>query len=221
MKTSLFRSALLAVALMPGVLALRAPAQNLEPIVLPPAQMEGGKPLLTALKQRQTTREFQVAKLPPQTLANLLWAGFGINRPEIDHRTAPSAMNSQEVDIYVALPEALYVYEAKPHRLKPVLAGDLRPKISSQAFAKDAAAIFVYVADLPRLAKAKPETRPLYARIDTGCICQNVYLCCASEGLGAVVFDLDRAPLAAAMQLRSDQEITLAQAIGFPRAKKP
>jgi nitroreductase len=75
----------------------------------------------------------------------------------------------------------------------------------------------IYVADLPRLEKAKPETRPFYAGFDAGCICQNVYLYCASEGLGTVVHDLDRAPLAAAMKLRPDQQIIFAQAVGFPK----
>ena len=194
-----------------------AKAQDLKPIPLPAPQTEGGKPLMQALKQRRTVRELKPGKLPPQVLANLLWAGFGINRPESEHRTAPSAMNSQEVDIYVALPEGLYVYEAKPHQLKPVLNQDLRAKTSGQPFATNAAVVLIYVADLPRLAKAKPEQRPFYAGIDTGFISQNIYLYCASEGLATVVHDLDRAPLAAAMKLRPEQKIILAQAVGYPK----
>ena len=152
-----------AAALLLGAFAVQGQADKPTPVVLPAPQMQGGKPLMTTLQQRQTTREFQPGKLTPQTLANLLWAGFGINRPENEHRTAPSAMNSQEVDIYVALPDALYVYEAKPHRLKPVLTGDFRSKTSGQPFAKESAAVFIYVATLPRLEKAKPETRSFYA----------------------------------------------------------
>jgi nitroreductase len=194
-------------------------AEELKPIPLPP-QTEGGMPLMQALKQRRTTREFKPGPLPPQVLANLLWAGFGINRPDSGQRTAPSAMNSQEVDIYVALREGLYVYDAKAGVLKGVLPGDFRTRTSGQAFAKDAAAILIYVADLPRLVKAKPDQRPFYAAIDAGCITQNVYLFCASEGLATVVFDLDRAPLAAAMKLKADQKIILAQAVGFPAPPK-
>ena len=192
-------------------------AQELKPIPLPAPQTEGGKPLMQALKQRRTIRDLKHDKLPAQVLANLLWAGFGINRPESGHRTAPSAMNSQEVDLYIALPEGLYLYEAKPHQLQPVLAKDLRAKTSGQPFATNAPVVLIYVADLPRLTKAKPEQRGFYAAIDTGCISQNIYLCCASEGLATVVYDLDRAPLAAAMKLRPEQRIILAQAVGYPK----
>ena len=191
-------------------------AQELKPIALPTAQTEAGKPLMQALKQRQTVRELKPDKLPDQVLANLLWAGFGINRPESGRRTAPSAMNSQEVDLYVAMPQGLYIYEPKPHQLQPVLAKDLRAKTSGQPFATNAPLVLIYVADLPRLTKARPEQREFYAAIDTGCISQNIYLCCASEGLATVVFDLNRAALAAAMQLRSEQKIILAQAVGYP-----
>jgi len=188
-----------------------------KPIPLPAPQTDGGKPLMQALKQRRTIRELKPDKLPAQVLANLLWAGFGINRPESGHRTAPSAMNSQEVDLYVALPEGLYVYEAKPHHLKPVLDKDLRAKTSRQPFATNAPVVLIFVADLPRLTKAKPEKREFYAAVDAGCISQNIYLYCASEGLATVVYDLDRAPLAAAMNLRPEQKIILAQAVGYPK----
>jgi nitroreductase len=192
-------------------------AEELKPIPLPAPQTDGGKLLMQALKERRTIRELKPDKLPAQILANLLWAGFGINRSGSGHRTAPSAMNSQEVDLYVALPEGLYLYEAKPHQLKPVLDKDLRVRTSRQPFATNAPVVLVFVADLPRLTKAKPEKREFYAALDTGCITQNIYLYCASEGLATVVYDLDRAPLAAAMNLRPEQKIILAQAVGYPK----
>jgi len=171
----------------------------------------------TMLSCGLTIRELKPDKLLAQALANLLWAGFGINRPESGHRTAPSAMNSQEVDLYVALPEGLYVYEAKPHQLRLVLNKDLRAKTSRQPFATNAPVVLIFVADLPRLTKAKPEKREFYAAVDTGCISQSIYLYCAPEGLATVVYDLDRAPLAAAMNLRPEQKIILAQAVGYPK----
>jgi nitroreductase len=183
--------------------------------------MEGGKPLLETLRHRRTTREFKPDHLPSQVLANLLWAAFGINRPQTGQRTAPSAMNSQEVDVYAALPEGLFLYDAKAHRLQPVSADDLRPKAGGQESFREAPVTLIYVADLPRLEKAKRESRPFYAGFDAGCICQNVYLYCASEGLATVVHDLDRGPLAAAMKLRSDQQIIMAQAVGFPKTTDP
>ena len=154
-------------------------------------------------------------------LANLLWAAFGINRPETGQRTAPSAMNSQEVDIYAALPEGLFLYDAKSNQLAQIVFEDLRSKAGGQESFKQAPLTLIYVADLPRLAKAKPEGRPFYAGFDAGCICQNTYLFCASEGLATVVHDLDRALLAAAMKLKPDQQIILAQAVGFPKNAEP
>jgi nitroreductase len=198
-----------------GIAAPRA--EEMKPILLPAPQTESGKPLMQALTQRRTLRELKTDKLPLQVVANLLWAGFGINRPGTGQRTAPSAMNSQEVDIYVALREGLYVYEAKPHHLRPVLGKDLRARTSGQPFATNAPLVLIYVADLPRLTKAKPERREFYAGFDAGCVSQNVYLYCASEGLATVVYDLDRPPLAAAMQLRPEQKIILAQAVGYPK----
>lgn len=209
--------AILILAFSAGLLA----GEELKLIPLPAPQTESGQPLMQALKQRRTTREFKPDQLPTQALANMLWAGFGINRAETGQRTAPSAMNSQEVDIYVALADGLYLYEAKPHQLKPVLGEDIRSRISGQPFLKQAPVVLIFVADLPRLVKAKPDQRLFYAGIDTGCISQNIYLYCASEGLATVVFDLDRAPLAAAMKLTSDQKIILAQAVGYPAVGNP
>lgn len=211
----------LLLCLLAGVVLSRdicpAAGEESQPMPLPPPQTHGGMPLRQALQERRTTRAFRTNALPAQVLANLLWAGFGINRPANDHRTAPSAMNSQEVDIYVARPEGLALYEAKPHQLRPVSRADFRGQTSGQAFATNAPVVLIFVADLPRLAKARPEDRPFYAGIDTGCIVQNVYLCAASEGLATVVYDLNRAPLAAAMKLRPDQKIILCQAVGYPK----
>jgi len=201
-----------------GCIAL-AQAPELQPIALPPPQTAGGKPLMQALKERQTLREFSSEKLPGQMLANLLWAACGVNRPDSGHRTAPSAMNAQEIDLYVATPDGLYLYEAAPNRLRPLIPGDLRDKTGSQPFVKEAPLALIFVADLARLAKAKPEDRVRYALMDTGCISQNVYLFCASEGLATVVHEVDRAGLAQTMKLGPEQKVILAQAVGFPKRK--
>jgi hypothetical protein len=219
--TPIFASGFLALLPFMWLLPAAAVGQELQPIRLPPAQMAGGKPLLDALRGRHTTREFRTEKLAPQVLANLLWAAFGVNRPQTGQRTAPSAMNSQELDLYVALPEGLFIYEPKEQQLNPVLPGDLRLKAGGQDSFKSAPVTLIYVADLPKLAKATPETRGFYAGFDAGCICQNVYLFCASEGLATVVHDLDRTILGNAMKLRPDQKIILAQAVGFPKRSEP
>jgi len=127
-------------------------------------------------------------------------------------------MNSQEIDVYVALADGLYLYEAPAHRLRLVVAQDVRRLTSGQDFVKTAPVALIFVADLARMVKARPEQREFYAGMDTGYISQNVYLFCASSGLGTVAHDLERGPLAAAMRLRPDQRIMLAQAVGFPEA---
>ena len=122
-------------------------AQGPKPIQLPPPQTEIGKPLMQVLKLRQTSRSFDSKKLPLQELSNLLWAANGINRPESGKRTAPTAVNWQEIDVYVALPEALYLYEARTHSLTMVVAKDLREATGSQGFVKDAPLNLIFVAD--------------------------------------------------------------------------
>jgi SagB-type dehydrogenase family enzyme len=206
--------------LLAGLLALSASgllnaADDSKALAAP--KMSGGKPLMQALKERQSIREFKTDALSAQQMSDLLWAAFGMNRPEIDHRTAPSAQNTQDVDIYVTAADGLFLYEAKPHSLKKISDKDLRPLTSGQPFAKIAPLQLVYVSDYARMPKVKPEQRDLYAGVDTGCIVQNVYLYCASEGLASVVHELDREPLAKAMSLRPDQHIVVAQAVGFPK----
>lgn len=184
---------------------------------LPAPQMSGGKTVMQALKERKSVRDYTADKLTDQQVSDLLWAAFGMNRPEIDHRTAPSAQNTQDVDIYMATADGLFLYQAKPHQLIKVSGEDLRPLTSGQPFAKVAPVQLVYVSDYTRMPKVKPELRDSYSGIDTGCIVQNVYLYCASAGLGAVVHELDRAPLAKAMGLRSEQHIVIAQTVGVPK----
>jgi len=205
---------MLAVLLSP----LAARAQELKLVPLPAPQLGGGKPLMQALKERTSARAFSPERLPVQVLANLLWAGYGVNRPETGGRTAPSANNSQETDIYVATADGLYVYEAKAHALRPILADDIRALTGRQAFVKEAPVNLVYVADLGRMTRAREEDRDFYASAHTGFISQNVYLYCASEGLATVVrASIDRPALAKAMQLRPEQRITLSQTVGYPK----
>jgi hypothetical protein len=191
-------------------------AQDLKPIVLPPPQTDGGRPLMQALKERKTTREFGTEKLPPQVLSNLLWAAFGINRPE-GKRTAPSAMNWQEIDVYVAIADGLFIYDAKTNRLDPILAQDVRSATGTQPFVATAPLDLVYVADSTKTGGASSETEP-YSFADAGFIAQNVYLFSSSEGLATVVrASVDRPALAKVMKLRPEQKIILAQTVGYPK----
>lgn len=190
--------------------------QTLAPVQLPPPQTEGGRPLMQVLKDRRSTREFGPAKLSPQVLSNLLWAAFGINRPD-GRRTAPSAMNWQEVSLYVATPEGVYIYDAKANALTPVVSGDFRAATGTQAFVKDAAVNLVYVSDLSRTGDAASSDAQMYTAADVGFIAQNVYLYCASEGLVTVVrASIDRTALAKILHLQPQQKIILAQSVGYP-----
>jgi len=193
-------------------------AQDSDPVKLPAAQIQGGKPLMQALKDRKTSREFSVKELPLQVISDLLWAANGINRPDSGHRTAPSAMNMQEIDIYVAKPEGLYLFDAKTNTLMPVLSTDIRGLTGQQPFVKDAPINLIYVADLSKMSSLSGADTDIYAAADAGFISQNVYLFCASSGLATVVRGwLDKPILAKAMGLRPDQRIILAQTVGYPK----
>jgi SagB-type dehydrogenase family enzyme len=213
---SSFRFRLLFVLLVS--VSVAAPGPSSDSVALPAPQVDGGRPLMQVLKERKSVREFSPQKVPPQVLSNLLWAAFGINRTDSGHRTAPSASNRQEIDIYVGLADGLYLYNAKSHALGPVLATDIRAVTGRQAFVRDAPVNLVFVADFARMGSGSTEDKVLYSAADAGFISQNVYLYCASERLVTVVRgSIDRPALAAAMKLRPDQRIILAQSVGYPK----
>jgi len=190
-------------------------AQELKPIALPEPQKSGGKPLMQALSERKTSRDFAAEKLSSQMLSNLLWAAFGVNRPD-GHRTAPSAMNWQEIQVYVVLAEGVYVYDAKANRLDAVVSGDLRTATGTQPFVGNAPLNLVYVADTSKVRQGADSD--MYVAADAGFIAQNAYLFCASENLAVVVRgSVDRQALAKAMKLRPEQKIILAQTVGYPK----
>ena len=193
-------------------------AQEAKDIQLPNPQMDGGRPLMQVLKERKSLREFSTKKLPLQVLSNLLWAANGINRPQEAKRTAPSAVNWQNIDIYVSLAEGLYVYDAKSNMLRLILAEDVRAATGKQEFVKIAPLNLVYVADFSKIARGTDEDKNFYSAAHTGFISQNVYLFCASEGLSTVVRGMiDRQELAKVMKLRPDQKAIYAQTVGYPK----
>lgn len=203
------------------VIVLLSPSSGLgqkpEPVLLPKPQTDIGRPLMQVLKDRSTARDFSPEKLPAQLLSNLLWAAFGVNRPESDKRTAPSAMNWQEIDVYVATADGLYVYDASRNQLNPVLRDDVRAQTGTQSFVKDAPVNLVYVANLAKTSGNATE-RDLYVAADAGFIAQNVYLFCASERLATVVRgSIDRPALSKIMQLGPSQRIILAQTVGYSK----
>jgi SagB-type dehydrogenase family enzyme len=193
-------------------------SQDLKSIQLPPVQTEIGKPLMQVLKLRQSTRSFDTKPLPLQEISNLLWAAYGINRPEFGKRTAPSAMNWQEFDIYVFIQEGVYVYDAKENILNQIARGDYRDLCGGQDFVKTAPLNIVYVADFSRIKKMNNEDLSPFVGMDCGFIAQNVYLYCASQGLGVVVrAGIDGKKFAETLKLKSDQKVILAQTVGYSK----
>ena len=205
-----------------AALAILCPAALLaQDVALPKPDTTGGGPLMQVLAERKSSREFSSERLPPAELANLLWAAFGVNRPESGGRTAPSAKNGQETDVYVACADGLYLYDAKANVLKQVSKADVRSLTGRQPFVSVAPVDLVYVADYSRMPEMSAADKDRYSAAGAGFIAENVYLYCASSGLAVVVRgSIDRDALAKAMKLRPEQRIILAQTVGYP-AKKP
>jgi len=203
------------------VFALSAFGQEGKAIQLPVPKLDTNKSLVQALKDRKTTREYGGQSIPEQTLSNLLWAALGINRPDSGKRTAPSAVNWQETDVYVSTTQGMYLYDAKGNALIPVVSGDIRALTYTQVDRfKDAPLNIVYVADFEKMGDAEEARKMMLAAMDTGFIAQNVYLYCASENLPTCFrVSIDREKLAQAMKLRPTQKIMGAQSVGLPKAK--
>ena len=178
--------------------------------------LTGGMPLIAALLGRQSLREFAPEPLPEQELSDLLWAAAGVNRHDVGGRTTPSAMNSQEVLLYVAMPEGLFLYEPVPHQLRLMVASDVRRVTGNQDFVDTAPLDLVFVADHARMHLVPAAQREAYAFAAAGAMVQNVYLYCASEGLATVIRAwFDRDALARAMGLQADHQLLLAQTVGL------
>jgi nitroreductase len=201
-----------AFAAVPGL----ANVQEQQAIELPAPQTEGGMPLMSALKARRSTRNYSDRGLAPQTLSDLLWAAFGINRPSGD-RTAPYWRHIMVIEIYAAMADGVWLYEPVTHKLLPHLAEDIRASTGLQDFVGKAPLNLVYVAHGERMTGVSPEDRRLYASVDTGFIGQNVYLFCASEGLATVFRGaVDYKKLDGIMKLAAGQFVTFAQTVGYP-----
>jgi len=205
-------------------------ADALQTVILPPPTRDAG--ILRALNMRHTIRDISSAHLSPQLLSDLLWAAYGINRPAGPSgsfgRTAASASNSQEIDLYMATPEAVYLYDAHLHQLVPVVHGDLRAKTLTpgQKDVNPAAPVqLIYVADIHRLTHTTgfdepglhdPEVQKSYYFVDTGLIAGNVYLFAAAHGLAAWFHNCDREALGRALSLGPEQRVLFVQSVGYP-----
>lgn len=189
-------------------------------IVLPSPALPEQASLAQTLRQRASTRAFSPEPLPPGVVSSVLWAGYGINRLDTGGRTAPSAHNWQEIEVYVVTAEGSYRYDARRNQLHLVKAEDLRSETGLQDYVATAPVNLVYVADLERMVDARAKDRDFLIGADAGGIAQNVSLCCAAIGLGTVVRGLiDRRRLSDRLGLRPTQRIALAQSVGRPAAR--
>jgi len=186
-------------------------------ILLPPPEIHGGLPLMDALAVRHSSRDFSPNPLSMPLLSNLLWAADGVNRKD-GGRTAPSALNAQEIDVFLALPSGAYRYDAAVNKLHLVAASDLRRITGYQDFVDEAPLNLVYVADYTRMHLVPVGQRESYAAVAAGAIAQNVYLFAASNGLATVIRAwVDRAAIADALGLTHDQQVLLSQTVGYTR----
>lgn len=186
-------------------------------ISLPPPTKHGGIPLMDALARRRSSRDFANTPLPLPLLSDLLWSAYGMNRAD-GGRTAPSALNAQEIDVFVALPSGAYLYDAASHQLNLVAASDLRKVTGYQDFVDEAPLDLVYVSNHARMGMVPVAQREAYASTAAGAITQNVYLFAASNDLATVIRAwIDRAAIADALGLTHDQQVLLSQTVGYPR----
>jgi SagB-type dehydrogenase family enzyme len=211
------------VILLLGVLLslLNVRAQVIETIPLPPAQKTGGMPLMEALQLRKSQRSFSSKELSSQQLSNLLWAAYGINRPD-GFRTVPAARNWYEYDIYVLKSDGWFLYEVPNHALLKMGNEDLRIYGGTQDFVKAAPVILVFVADFDRMTGATDDVRKFYSAIDVGYISQNVYLWCASEGLATIILgQVDKPKVHEVLKLKPAQQVILSQPVAYPLSTIP
>jgi SagB-type dehydrogenase family enzyme len=193
-------------------------AQELSVIKLDAPDKTGGKAVLKAIAERKSDREFATDKLKPNDLSTLLWAANGINRAD-GKRTAPSANNAQDVDIYVILEEGAYLYDPKEHALMPVAAGDYRAAVAGgQDFVKAAPVSLVLVSDLTRLSKEPNEGTKLTGAVDVGIVSQNINIVASGLGLYTVPRgSMNKDELKKVLKLKDTQYIGLNNPVGYPK----
>jgi SagB-type dehydrogenase family enzyme len=186
-------------------------------ISLNPPDTTRGLPVMKALKARASATEFDTVMLRDQDLADLLWAANGINRPEIGKRTAPSAINAQDIDIYVCLKTGIYLYNAKEHSLERAAEGDHRPAVAGQQkFVARAPVICLLVSDISRFKHGEDSLKLVWAAEDAGIVSQNIAVFCAGTGLKTrprAIMDQDK--LRSVLKLKPTQHLMLNNPVSY------
>lgn len=192
-------------------------AQDLKEIKLDTPDKNRGSAFMKTLSDRHSERQFSTKELSSQDLSDLLWAANGVNRPD-GKRTAPSALNKQDVDIYVITKNGAYLYDAKGHSLQPVAKGDHRTAVAGgQDFVKTAPVCLVLVSDLSRFG-GSTEQNKIMGAVDAGIVCQNVNLFCSAVGLSTVPrATMDKTALKSILKLSDTQIPFMNNPVGYPK----
>lgn len=192
-------------------------AQDLKAIHLNAPDKSRGTTVMKALADRHSVREFDAKALSLQDLSDLLWAANGVNRAD-GKRTAPSALNKQDIDVYVILKEGAYLYNAQSNILEPIAKGDHRQVVAGgQDFVKTAPVSLVLISDLSRFGNTSDQSK-LMGAVDAGIVCQNINLFCSSRGLSTVPrATMDKAALKSVLKLTDSQLPIMNNPVGYPK----
>lgn len=187
-----------------------------EDIKLPEPEKKGGMTLNEALMSRKTNRTFASKELSLQEISNLLWAANGINRMD-GKRTAPSARNAQEIDVYVAMKTGLYRYEPNDNALRIVSEKDQRHQMSQRPqMIEEAPVALIFYANYDKMKNFDDASKEFYGATDAGFVSQNVYLYCAAHNLNTVVMGyIDRDAIRQMIDV--DGKAILVQPVGYPK----
>lgn len=192
--------------------------QELKPVELKKPDMTRKATLMNALSKRMSVRAYSPKMISVQELSDLLWAANGINRPD-GKRTAPSARNAQDIDVYVLTAEGAYIYNAQKNLLEPVASGDLRSNIwAQQEFIAAAPVNIMLVSDLSRFSGGDDTQKAGFAAMDAGIVSQNISLFCAAAGLATVPRALiDTQKMAEVLKLKESQRVIMNHPVGYPK----
>lgn len=204
------------IALILCIFTQKSMAQGTSIIQLPAPDRAGGKALMACLNVRKSSREFSSKEIPMQELSNILWAANGINREKDGKHTAPTAMNRQNMEVYVMLPDGIFFYNDLNNTLDLIQDGNHMKSAGMQDFVAKSMLNIIIVSDMNKLGDGAAEKKLVYAGVHAGAIMQNIYLYCASADLHTVVrASFDQKVLAELLKLPENKQIILAQTVGY------
>ena len=193
--------------------------QTAQSIVLNPPDLTRGLPVMEALSLRASASEFDTTNLNIQDLSDLLWASNGVNRSEEGKRTAPSALNAQDIDVYLFIKSGIYLYDANKHLLNLVVEGDYRSVIAgAQAYVAKAPLMCLLISDISRFSFGEDQLKLEWAAEDAGIVSQNISIFCASSGLATRPrASMDKQKLRELLKLRDSQHLMLNHPVSYKK----